>query len=836
MQNRPHTPLNQPKPTPTTPRKHKRPSTLSQRLQGIKIRLPSHIKDPDHVRLALKTKLSLSFQPDDWQAHLVYRILQGYDSICVAAMGLGKSLIFEGTAKLAGKGRVVLVICPLKALERDQLRHAQAKGLHATIVNEDTPKTKQLWKEVCYDAQVVYLSPKMTLSDEFIDNVWTNVRFRQRLGAVFVDEGHCIDEWGDDKFRPQYRQLGQLRSYTGMEVPYVACTATCRTKTFDLLWVTLRFGCRPFWGIDIGADRPNLFFHTRILKNTDNPVLDALNLLPSHIDDSTRREDIGKSLFYFDSEGACRTAVETIRKCLPENLRDCVYAFSSDMSEKSKEICWGGLSSGHIRIVCATDAAGMGCSIPDVKNSVIFGLPHSLSVIAQRWGRAGRNRTTEAVCLLFVPPWAFQPEGRSTLPAGQHITGQKPIKESGQDVTKRENLDLSLRTFINVHVDQDDPCSHTFIREVFRPQSQLDTYHSLTDNVIVQRGRCSQLSPFELSWTVLNVACSPSSMRCCGHCNPELVQAYGPADEHDERLFTYAHKFFFPLGQPPSPPSPPLSPSKAFSPFPADFEVSDDDKENLRQKLIEWRNSEYDASQDPLLDSELILPPKQLNNLVKFSSRLLRFPRMSANLILATIKWETAPANALQSLVPILDAWQRTVPRPAPISPSQQRARKRQKRNDKIAATPIKLFIRVPTLAQVRARVMQTTAPSSSLSDVNGDLSSCPPKTPVVCTTGSRVTAPTQASLARTRPPLQELLHTNVPPSTPTPATTRSFATPLHTFVSTSVPSPTPQASSPYYCDLTLTPRDTSNVDNSQRYYREHVHNNQSRAYTKKFR
>jgi superfamily II DNA helicase RecQ len=48
--------------------------------------------------------------------------------------------------------------------------------------------------------------------------------------------------------------------------------------------------------------------------------------------------------------------------------------------------------SGCIHILCATDAAGMGCNVPDVRYSVIFGCPKSLSVIAQRWGRAACDR------------------------------------------------------------------------------------------------------------------------------------------------------------------------------------------------------------------------------------------------------------------------------------------------------------------------------------------------------------------------------------------------------------------------------------------------------------
>jgi superfamily II DNA helicase RecQ len=61
------------------------------------------------------------YTPDEWQIHLIRRILQGYDSILCAGTGYGKSLIFEGLAVLGGNGKLVVVISPLKALEYDQV-------------------------------------------------------------------------------------------------------------------------------------------------------------------------------------------------------------------------------------------------------------------------------------------------------------------------------------------------------------------------------------------------------------------------------------------------------------------------------------------------------------------------------------------------------------------------------------------------------------------------------------------------------------------------------------------------------------------------------------------
>ncbi|KAJ3927368.1 MAG: P-loop containing nucleoside triphosphate hydrolase protein, partial [Lentinula lateritia] len=160
------------------------------------------------------------------QAHTIHRVLQGYDGMVVAATSLGKSLIFEGTAKLAGSGKAVVVICPLKSLERDQAQHAINKGLVADTINEDTEKTPELWRRVRNTSQLIYISPETTKSDLFRREVWNHHSFRNRVAAAFVDETHVIDEWGNDKFRPVYREMNELRTWCGYGVPIWACTAT----------------------------------------------------------------------------------------------------------------------------------------------------------------------------------------------------------------------------------------------------------------------------------------------------------------------------------------------------------------------------------------------------------------------------------------------------------------------------------------------------------------------------------------------------------------------------------------------------------------------------------
>ena len=64
-------------------------------------------------------------KPRDWQIKLTEKVLEGHDVIGLAGTGSGKSLVFAMlaiTAELAGFTGVVIVICPLKSLQKDQVR------------------------------------------------------------------------------------------------------------------------------------------------------------------------------------------------------------------------------------------------------------------------------------------------------------------------------------------------------------------------------------------------------------------------------------------------------------------------------------------------------------------------------------------------------------------------------------------------------------------------------------------------------------------------------------------------------------------------------------------
>jgi len=70
------------------------------------------------------TEQIFGYSPRSWQTKVAEKVLEGHDVIAVAGTGAGKSLIFAMLAiatELAGCEGFVVVISPLKSLQKDQV-------------------------------------------------------------------------------------------------------------------------------------------------------------------------------------------------------------------------------------------------------------------------------------------------------------------------------------------------------------------------------------------------------------------------------------------------------------------------------------------------------------------------------------------------------------------------------------------------------------------------------------------------------------------------------------------------------------------------------------------
>ena len=76
------------------------------------------------IELAAAAQKIFGYAPRPVQLRAALKLLEGLDIFVVAATGAGKSLIFALVAlaaTLLGLKRIVIVICPLKALQMDQV-------------------------------------------------------------------------------------------------------------------------------------------------------------------------------------------------------------------------------------------------------------------------------------------------------------------------------------------------------------------------------------------------------------------------------------------------------------------------------------------------------------------------------------------------------------------------------------------------------------------------------------------------------------------------------------------------------------------------------------------
>src|ERR1700753_1907868 len=131
-------------------------------------------------------------------------------------------------------------------------------GIKSVALNEDTP-----WKEASEalqssGAHLIFTSPEYLLRNTHMKKFYVEEKFRARVFGVLVDEAHVIAVWADS-FRKDYSELKTLRVILGDSIPWWALSATFTNAIFKTVYEALDFGTtRPFWGIDVGVERPNL--------------------------------------------------------------------------------------------------------------------------------------------------------------------------------------------------------------------------------------------------------------------------------------------------------------------------------------------------------------------------------------------------------------------------------------------------------------------------------------------------------------------------------------------------------------------------------------------------
>ncbi len=166
----------------------------------------------------------------DRQYDLLAHILQGHSTLGLLPTGYGKSLVYQLLSVLIP--HPVFVISPLRSLIRDQLYNLERQGFRgatAVTVEDDSASRSEKYRRL-REGQVglFYVAPERLRMRDFYEEVQRNLKYTP-VGAIVIDEVHCISEWGHD-FRPAYLQVPRFRQAveeaTGRTVPIVGLTAT----------------------------------------------------------------------------------------------------------------------------------------------------------------------------------------------------------------------------------------------------------------------------------------------------------------------------------------------------------------------------------------------------------------------------------------------------------------------------------------------------------------------------------------------------------------------------------------------------------------------------------
>ena len=311
------------------------------------------------------------------QRQIIEATLEGRDVFALLPTGGGKSLCFQLPALI--RNGLTVVVSPLIALMKDQVDQLQTAGIAATFLNstldvgEARARLRRLHqREYC----LLYAAPERLMLDDWKANLraW-NVK------ALVIDEAHCISEWGHD-FRPEYRQLGDLRALLP-EVPILALTATAtpgvRTDIINHLKLT-----DPAVFI-ASFNRPNLAYQV-IPK--DQPLRQILDFA------AKRKQESG--IVYC----ATRATTERLAASLAARglaTRPYHAGLPIDERTETQEL----FLRDEVHIICATIAFGMGINKPNVRWVIHHDLPRNLEAYYQETGRAGRDGLPADCLLLF---------------------------------------------------------------------------------------------------------------------------------------------------------------------------------------------------------------------------------------------------------------------------------------------------------------------------------------------------------------------------------------------------------------------------------------------------
>ena len=460
--------------------------------------------------------------------------------------------------------------------------------INAIALNEDTP-----WKEASkalnsQEVHLIFASPEYLLRNSRMKKFYLEEKFRTRIFGVLVDEAHVIHEWAES-FWKDYSELKTLRVILGDNVPWWALSATFTNPIFKTVYKTLSFGTsRPFWGIDVGIERPNLAQLVYPMDSAASTYCSLIQFIPEGIETALA---IPKTIIFFHSVQSTRDACFAIRALLPRHLHTCIQPFAAPDEEDTKTQRLNDLRDGVIRVLCCTVAAGMGCDIPDIKVAVIYGVDSFVSFV-QKGGRAGRDGKTEAKMVWLVEDWMFEDSNG--------VRGKRAEERWAK-------VDPMAGEYISCQ--QAGTCLREFMNQVFRPNPHVLDLPGFSGQNI--RG-------LNITWVVEGTEIQPEAGKCCSAkscCMSGFNSDTGGLAGTEKASIDSRHRLILNILRPETTAAEEVL---GAPPGRQGIRCPKDEKEIFHMALEQWRTDRWESDHlaNPMLSREWVLGEYNIKKLV----------------------------------------------------------------------------------------------------------------------------------------------------------------------------------------------------------------------------
>jgi ATP-dependent DNA helicase RecQ len=307
--------------------------------------------------------------------------LEGRDVMVVMPTGSGKSLCYQLPALL--RDDLTVVVSPLVALMQDQVEALAARGLgsRVALVNAQQDvgaNAEALARAAVGELRLLYVAPERFAAPGFLDRMRA-----ARVGLFVVDEAHCVSQWGHD-FRPDYFRLADAARALGASA-LIASTATATPRVASD--VVRRLRLQDPLRVATGFDRPNISFTVARPGGHQKRALLA---------EALRAPDALPAIVY----AGTRAGSEELASELSTALGEEAVAYHAGVDRDRRADVQRRFLADDVRVICATNAFGMGVDKPNVRTVVHASVPSSLEAYYQEAGRAGRDGAPARALLL----------------------------------------------------------------------------------------------------------------------------------------------------------------------------------------------------------------------------------------------------------------------------------------------------------------------------------------------------------------------------------------------------------------------------------------------------